>query len=253
MLTPDTVYALNQRFLTFRLPRTSFKKFLVACVFKKPINRLSSNLESTFYPNNTITTRVYDYFVAWRGFADHRLRTAAANYIVATRLNYLTCPYELRESLRTRLRTVRNPAWNWLGERSSLENRRSVAGCQGRATFGTQTARWPAGGPLRARWQINCEPCADGLIHLSCRYKRLSRSNFILRFWLSHPDSFEPDRSLSFSFTQLAIVLSILLYTVKTMSTVLSLFVVRRRVLAYVPCPVKIAGRTSENRISNFT
>ena len=51
----------------------------------------------------------------------------------------------------------------------------------------------------RARWQINCEPCADGLIHLSCRYKRLSRSNFILRFWLSHPDSFEPLRPLSLS------------------------------------------------------
>lgn len=52
----------------------------------------------------------------------------------------------------------------------------------------------------RARWQINCEPCADGLIHLSCRYKRLSRSNFILRFWLSHPDSFEPLRPLPFLF-----------------------------------------------------
>ena len=38
-----------------------------------------------------------------------------------------------------------------------------------------------------ARWQINCESCADGLIHLSCRYKRLNRSNSILRFWLSHP------------------------------------------------------------------
>lgn len=85
MLTPDTVYPLNQRFLTFRLPRTSFKKFLVVvCVFKKSINCLSSNLESTFYSNNTITTRVYDYFVAWRGFAGHRLRTAASNYFVAS-------------------------------------------------------------------------------------------------------------------------------------------------------------------------
>lgn len=66
-----------------------------------------------------------------------------------------------------------------------------MAGCQGRATFGKQT--WPGGraATLRVRWQINCEPCADGLIHLSSRYKRLSRSNFILRFWLSHPDSFQ--------------------------------------------------------------
>lgn len=69
----------------FNLSFTSFKKFLVvACVFKKPIDCLSSNLESTFYSNNTITTRVYDYFVAWCGFADHRLRTAAANYFIAS-------------------------------------------------------------------------------------------------------------------------------------------------------------------------
>lgn len=41
-------------------------------------------------------------------------------------------------------------------------------------------------------WQINCEPRVDGLIRLSRRYKRLSRSNSILRFWLSHPTDPRP-------------------------------------------------------------
>ena len=59
-------------------------------------------------------------------------------------------------------------------------------GCQGRVIFGTQ-AMSIRQAELCAGWQINCEPYADGLIRLSCSYKRLSRSNFILWFWLSHP------------------------------------------------------------------
>lgn len=61
---------------------------------------------------------------------------------------------------------------------------------------------------LCARWQINCAPYADGLIRLSCSYKRLSRSNFILRFWLSHPTASRRTtlpaliRSRSFSLVQ---------------------------------------------------
>lgn len=57
-----------------------------------------------------------------------------------------------------------------------------------RATFG---ARKHARLALR-EWQINCEPRVDGLIRLSRRYKRLSRSNSILRFWLSHPTDPRP-------------------------------------------------------------
>lgn len=133
-----------------------------------------------------------------------------------------------------------------------------MAGCQGRATFGKQT--WPGGraATLRVRWQINCEPCADGLIHLSSRYKRLSRSNFILRFWLSHPDSFQllllPPLCIHPSPTMESISVRRLSLS---LSSTLARFSLSRSRLRPLPSPLlsrwKLHGQTSENRISNFT